>query len=82
MIKVIHLDKALRGEAAYLQSIERARADAQALREFAGDSAKEAILTPAINFNQCGCNHWGKPRCPEPNCTWRATKEGDTHADT
>lgn len=45
MIKVIHLDKALRGEAAYLQSIERARADARALREFAGDSAKEAVLT-------------------------------------
>jgi len=59
VLKIIHLDRALRHEQAfpgrdqalprdgakYLASIEQARRDAQDLRSFMGASASEAILT-------------------------------------
>ena len=30
--------------------------------------------------NQCGCNHWVKPVCPEKNCPWREWKASQSLA--
>ena len=30
--------------------------------------------------NQCGCNHWAKPVCPEKNCGWREWKAAQAMA--